>query len=222
MTQKKEPAPQAVETSVGAVVYDEKKKLSELQSMILQKGDSERERILEEAHREAAEWLAGQTAQLDAMVASIRADATKRSHEVTARHMIEAESNRDKDRLRLQNELIQDALAQFQNALVAFSGRPDYEEILTGVAAEVCSRFPKGQKIKLRLRAEDATHGPTLAGALKARFPELDIAFDGEGAPILGGVLLYSEEEKWRVVADWKSKVEEMADAVARAVLAEL
>lgn len=222
MTQQKENVPQERDASAGVVVYDEKKKLSELQSMILQKGDSERERVLEETQKEAAEWLARQKAQLDAMVASIRADAAKRAQEVTTRQMIEAESTRDRDRLRLQNELVQDALAQFQDALVALSERSDYEEILTGVAAEVCARFPKGQKVKLRLRAEDASHGQAVTDALKARFPDISIAFDEEAAPILGGVLLYSEEEKWRVVADWKSKVEEMADTVARAVLAEL
>ena len=222
MTQKKEPVPQGEGRSAGLVVYDEKKKLSELQSMVLQKGDLERERILEEAHQEAVRWLAVQTAQLDAMVASIRADAAKRAQEVTTRQMIEAESARDRDRLRLQNELVRDALARFQDVLIDFSGRPDYVEILTGVAAEVCARFPKGQKVRLRLRAEDSSHGRAVTDALKARFPDINIAFDEEAAPILGGVLLYSDEEKWRVVADWKSKVEEMADSVARAVLAEL
>ena len=90
------------------------------------------------------------------------------------------------------------------------------------MAAEACERFPGGQKVKMRLRAEDASHGEAVARALKLRFPELDVAFDATPASIKGGVYLYSEEEKWRVVADWKTKVEEMADSVAKAVLAEL
>ncbi|MDR2137436.1 MAG: V-type ATP synthase subunit E [Synergistaceae bacterium] len=202
--------------------YDERKKLSELQAMILRKGDRERERILEEARAEAEKWTREQTRHLEEMVGSIKADATKRAYETTSRQLVEAESARDKERLRLQNELVQKALLLLQEALVAFEKRPDYDAILTGVAAEVCGRLPKGQKVKLRLRAEDALRGEPVASALRSRFPDIDMAFDAEPAPIIGGVLLYSEEEKWRVVADWKTKAEEMADAVAKAVIAEL
>lgn len=208
--------------SAGTVVYDEKKKLTDLQSMILQKADQEREQILEEARTEVADWTSEQAKYLEAMVVSIKADAAKRSHEMGARQLVEAESARDKERLRLQNELVQRALLLFQNALVAFRDRPDYDAILTGVAAEACERLDKGQKVRMRLRAEDVSYGEAVARALKLRFPEMDIVFDPEPAPITGGVFLFSEEEKWRVVADWKSKVEEMADAVAKAVLAEL
>jgi V/A-type H+-transporting ATPase subunit E len=216
-----------VRSSVGTVTYDEKKKLSELQSIILHKGDLAREHILTEARSEAEKWADEQTRQLNAMVAGIKADAEKRSREITLRQMAEAESARDKDRLRLQSDLIRSALLDFQDALVNLSKRPDYDAILTGLAAEVCGRFPKSQmesrrKVKMRLRMDDAPHGEAVARALNSRFPEIDVAFDAEPAPIIGGVLLYSEEEKWQVVADWKSKAEEMADDVAKAVLAEL
>jgi V/A-type H+-transporting ATPase subunit E len=218
MTQKKTPS--------DAVVYDERKKLSELQSVILQKGNLERERILEEARAEAEKWTDEQTARLDAMVNIIKADAAKRSAEMTSRQLIEAESARDKGRLRLENELVQRALALFQDALIAFDKRPDYDAILTGAAAEACRRLPEGQKegqkVEIRLRREDTFHGEAVTDALRQRFPNLDIAFDETPAPIIGGVLLHSREEKWRVVADWKSKVDEMADMLAKAVLAEL
>ena len=206
----------------STVEHDDRKKLSELQSIILNKGDVERERILSEARTEAEKWTDEQTQQLDAMVAVIKADATKRSYEMASRQLIEAESMRDKNRLRMQNELVNKALVLLQNALVNFSKRADYDGILTGVAAEVCERFPKGQKVKIRLRAEDESHGKAVANALSLRFTDLNISFDPTPAPILGGVFLYSEEEKWRVVADWKAKVEEMADSVAKAVLSEL
>ena len=206
----------------GVAVYDDKKKLSELQSMILSKGDEDRERVLSEARAEAEKWTEEHTRQLDAMIAAIRADATKRSNEITSRQLTEAETTRDKNRLRLQNELVNKALALLQDALVNFSNRPDYDAILTGVAVEACERLPKGQKIMIRLRAEDAPHGEPVVRALSLRFPELDISFDPTPAAITGGVFLYSEEGKWQVVADWKAKVEEMADSVAKAVLAEL
>jgi V/A-type H+-transporting ATPase subunit E len=211
--------------SVSAVrddAYDERRKLSELQAMVLRKGDQERERILEEARLEAEKWTVQRAKQLDDMVASIKADATKRAYEVTSRHLTEAESSRDKDRLRLQNKLIQKALGLLQEALAAFDKRLDYDAILTGLAAETCGALPTGQKVKIRLRAEDASHGEPVASALRSRFPDVGVTFDAEPAPIAGGVLLYSEEVKWRVVADWKTKAGEMADAVAKAVMAEL
>jgi vacuolar-type H+-ATPase subunit E/Vma4 len=209
--------------SAGTVVYDEKKKLSELQAMILRKGDVEREHILEAARVESQKWLDEQTKQLDAMVAVIRSDAMKRSQEVTSRQLIEAETARDKDRLRLQNELVQKALVMFQDTLISFAERPDYAAILTGLAAKVCEELPEGERqVKMRLRAEDAPHGDFIVNTLKRRFPKFDFAFDAAPAPILGGVLFYSEEGKWRVAADWKSIVEDMAGAVAKAVLAVL
>jgi V/A-type H+-transporting ATPase subunit E len=221
------PAADDARSSAGTVTYDEKKKLSELQSIILQKGDLARERILTEARAEAEKWTHEQTLQMNAMAVEIKADAEKRAREITSRQMAEAESARDKDRLRLQSDLIRSALLGFQEALVALAERPDYDAILTGLAAEICGRFPKSQaashrRVKMRLRADDAPHGEAVARALRSRFPEIDVVFDAEPTPIIGGVLLYSEEEKWQVVADWKSKAEDMADDVAKAVLAEL
>ncbi|MDR1874365.1 MAG: hypothetical protein LBQ90_05030 [Synergistaceae bacterium] len=206
----------------GSVVYDEKKKLAELQSMILHRGDLERGRILREAGAESGRWFEAHSAQLDTMVRGIKADAEKRAREMTARQMAEAESARDRDRLHLQNELVLKALARFQSALAALSGRPDYGTILTGMAIEACSGVPRGEKVKMRLCAEDASHGPAVAAAVNASFSDIEVVFDPTPAAISGGVFLYSEEGRWRIAADWKSKVEEMADDVARAVLAEL
>jgi vacuolar-type H+-ATPase subunit E/Vma4 len=222
MTQQTKDAAGEARSSAGMVIYDEKKKLAELQALILQKGGLTRERILAEAKAEAEKWTEDEARQLDAMTAGIKADAAKRAREIAQRQMSEAESARDRDRLRLQSDLVRSALLAFQDALADLAKRPDYDAILTGVAAEVCERFPKSRKVKMRLRAEDAPHGEAVARALRSRFPELGIAFDADAAPIIGGVLLYSEEEKWQVVADWKSKTEEMADDVAKAVLAEL
>ena len=209
-------------TAESSSMVDEKKKLNELRAMILHKGDAERERIRQEAFAEAQKWTDEHMKQLEAMISDIKTDAAQRSQEMATRQLIDAEAARDKDRLRLQNTLVQKALLMLQNALTAFDQRPDYDTILTGVAAEVCERLPSGQKVKMCLRAEDASHGDFVASALRTRFPNLNIVFDRTPAVIVGGVLLYSEEEKWRVVADWKSKVEEMADLVAKTVLAEL
>lgn len=200
---------------------DERKKLNELRASILSKGADERERILKEARDGADRWLAGQMAQLDAEVRDIRSDAAKRAQDISARQLVEAGALRDRERLRLQSDLVQEALTSLQNALVALSARADYDAILTGVAAEVCERLDEG-RVALRLRAEDAPLGEGIARALRVRFPRLDLYFDGTPEPILGGVVLLSEEEKWRVSADWRTKIAEMTDSVAEAVLAEL
>lgn len=208
--------------SGNAIVYDERKKLAELRSLILHRGETERERIMEEARSEADRWFETQSTHLDSMVKSIRADAEKRSREIAARHAIDAQAARDRDRLRLQNELVLQALGEFQKALTAFSERPDYAEILAGVTVEACAGVPAGETVNLRLRAEDAAYGPIVTEAVNALLPNVTVLFDPTPAAILGGVFLSSEEGKWRVAADWKSKVEEMADTVAKAVLAEL
>ena len=200
---------------------DERKKLNELRATILSKGADECERILKEARDGADRWLAVQTAQLDAEVRDIRADAAKRAQDISARQLVESGSHRDQERLRLQSGLVQEALTSLQNALTALSARADYDAILTGVAAEACERLDGG-RVALRLRAEDAPLGEGIARALRVRFPKLDLYFDGTPEPILGGVVLLSEAEKWRVSADWRSKIAEMTDSVAEAVLAEL
>lgn len=214
--------------AVGTLEYDENKKLRELQTMVLQKGTEAREQVLSAAKAEAEKWIEEKTKSLKAMVESIKADAVKRCNEISRRQISEAEAKRDKDHQRFQSGLVDRALMDLQNALVAFEDRHDYDAILTGLAAEVCGAIVsskeqnKGQKVKLRLRAEDASHGEGIARALMSRFPDVEVAFDATPAAIIGGVYIYSEEEKWHVSADWKSKVGEMADEVARAVLSEL
>ena len=200
---------------------DERKKLDGLRASILSRGEEERERILKEAEARAERWLADHTAQLDATVRSIRDDAVKQAQDISDRRLVEAGTSRDRERLRLRSGLVQEALASLQKALVGLSARDDYGAILTGVAAEVCEHLHSG-RVGLRLRAEDAPLGEGTAEALRARFPGLDIYFDAVPEPILGGVVLLSEDEGWRISADWRAKIEEMADSVAEAVLAEL
>ena len=200
---------------------DERKKLDGLRASILSRGAEERERILKEAEACAERWLADHTAQLDATVRSIRDDAVKQAQDISDRRLVEAGTSRDRERLRLRSGLVQEALASLQKALVGLSARDDYDAILTGVAAEVCERLRSG-RVGLRLRAEDAPLGEGIARALRARFPKLDVRFDDTPEPILGGVVLLSEDEGWRISADWRAKIEEMTDSVAEAVLAEL
>ena len=218
---KKITAPDGTDFQAGTVVQDDRKKLAELQAMILSKGAAERERTLKEARAQSETWLSQRAAELDAAVESIRRDAALRAQEITTRLLVEAETARNKARLRLQSELVRQALTMFQNELAALSNRSDYDAILTGLAAEVCEKMTSG-RIGLRLNKSDSLLGEGVARALNARFTQLTFYFDETPEPILGGIVLFSEQEKWRVFADWKSKVEEMTEAVAAAVLTEL
>ncbi|MDR1741612.1 MAG: V-type ATP synthase subunit E [Synergistaceae bacterium] len=210
----------------ASVDGDDKKKLTELRAIILQKGAAVHDDIINSARVESSNWLADQRRKLEEMLGSIHSDAEKRASEITIRRVRDANRAKDGDRLRLQHELIQSAMAMFQDALADLDKRPDYADILAGMAVDICkyigSRARGGGTIKLALRAADASRGPAVVDALKLRFPKLNVAFDPAPAPIMGGVVLSSDEGKWRVVADWNSQVEEMADTIAKQVLAAL
>ncbi|NLL36662.1 MAG: hypothetical protein GX256_03965 [Fretibacterium sp.] len=205
----------------ASITRDDKKKLAELQAMILAKGSEDRDRLLEEAQKQSQDWLAKRTAELNETVENIRNDALLRAQEISARQLMEAEASNNKERLRLQSDLVLQALDLLRKELTALSDRPDYDAILTGLAAEVCEKLSSG-RIGLRLNEQDAPLGLDVVGALNARFKNLIFYFDEKPEPISGGVVLFSEEERWRVSADWNTKVEGMTEAVAAAVLKEL
>lgn len=208
-------------SGAGSSIHDARKKLSELQTAILSKGITERDQILDNARTQAAEWLSENNANLDAMVLNIHRDSAHRAQELTTRQLVEAESVRDKDLMRLQSDMVRQALVLFQNELTDLAARIDYDAILTGIAAEVCEKLNPG-RVGIRLNRSDARLGDVLVQALSLRFPGFEFYFDETPEPILGGVVLFSEEEKWRVTADWKSKVDEIKEDVATAIMAEL
>lgn len=197
-------------------------KLASLKNLLLKKADDEREAVLDSARREAGAWLDEHTAELERMVEQIHSDAVKRSEEIAKRQIAGAEATRTKDRLRLQNSLLDEACAMLQRELTALRERPDYPDILTGLAVSAAAKLPKGTAVRCSLSGEDAH----LAGALTERFagrrPDLKIEFAPDPAPITGGVLLEAPNGSWRAAADWHEVAAEMKETLAERLLAAL
>ncbi|GAB1428658.1 hypothetical protein MASR2M17_20880 [Aminivibrio sp.] len=111
-------------------------KLASLKNLLFKKADDEREALLDSARREAAEWLSEQNESLDRMVDQIHGDAVKRSEEISKRQISGAEMARTKERLRLQNSLLDEAVNMLQKELTDLRKKEEYPDILAGLAIE--------------------------------------------------------------------------------------
>ena len=197
-------------------------KLTSLKNLLLKKADDERESILDSARRESAAWLKEQEATLDHMVEQIHAEAVKRAEEISKRQISGAEMARTKDRLRMQNSLIEEALSMLQKELTALRERPDYSAILTGLALEAAEKLPEGTAVRLQLASEDEAVGQTIAGNLAEKRPDLSVSFDANAAPIIGGVWLSAPDGSWRAPSDWREIITEAKDSLAERILSVL
>lgn len=194
-------------------------KLASLRNLLLKKADDEREAVLESARQEAAAWLEEQNAALDRMVEQIHSDAVKRAEEISKRQISGAETARTKERLRLQNILLDEAVEMLQEELIQVRNTSGYLNVLAGLALEGAARLPAGSEVKIQLAREDVSLGEPLAVRLKDFRPDLTFSFDTEAAPILGGVWLSAPDGSWRVPADWREVINGMKDSLAGRVL---
>ena len=153
------------------------------------------------------------------MVEQIHAEAVKRAEEISRRQISGAEMARTKDRLRLQNSLIDEALTMLQKELAAFRERPDYPAILTGLAAEAAEKVAAGTPVRLQLASEDESLGQTIARNLAQKRPDLSVTFVDEPAPILGGVWLSAQDGSWRAPSDWREIILEVKDSLSERIL---
>ena len=197
-------------------------KLASLKNLLLQKADDERETLLDGARREAASWLEEQNAGLDRMVEQIHTEAVKRAEDISKRQIAGAETTRTKERLRLQNSLLDEALSMLQKELTALREHPDYLDILTGLALAAAEKLPEGTAARISLAGEDASLGAALMECVSGRRPDLTVEFDPAPSPILGGVRLSAPDGSWRAAADWHEVAAELKDSLAERVLAAL
>lgn len=197
-------------------------KLASLKNLLLKKADDERESILESARREAASWLEEQNAKLERMVEQIHSEAVKRAEEIAKRQIAGAEATRAKERLRLQNSLLDEACVLLQKELTALRDRPDYQEILAGLAVSAASGIPGGSVVRLSLAGEDAHLGRALVERVSARLPGVSFELSADPAPITGGVLLEAPDGSWRAAADWHEVAAELKETLAERLLAAL
>ena len=197
-------------------------KLASLKNLLLKKADDERESILESARREAASKLEEQNAELERMVEQIHSEAVKRAEEIAKRQIAGAEATRAKERLRLQNSLLDEACAMLQKELTALRDRPDYPEILAGLTVSAASGIPGGSVVRLSLSGEDAHLGRALIERVSARLPGVSFELSPDPAPITGGVLLEAADGSWRAAADWHEVAAELKETLAERLLAAL
>ena len=194
-------------------------KLASLKGLLLKKADDERETLLESARSEAASWLAEQNAALDRMVEQIHAEAVKRAEEISKRQISGAEMSRTKERLRLQNSLLDEAVGMLQKELTALRIHPSYPAVLAGLASEAAEKLPAGTEVRIQLASEDENLRETLAARLREKRPDLSVSFNPDAAPILGGVWLSAPDGSWRSPADWREIITEVKDSLAERIL---
>lgn len=194
-------------------------KISALRDIILDKAGENKRSILSEAHKEAEDWLSKETEKLERGKNLIIQDARKRAEEIRRRQIMAAERDKTADMLRLQNRILTEALGRLQDKLVHLRGREDYPDILAGMCVDAAASLKGAQKLHLRLSAVDMSLADEIIKRIKKHDPEIDIVFDQEPAPILGGCWITTDDGRRRIDSDWQSMTQEMADTLAERLL---
>jgi V/A-type H+-transporting ATPase subunit E len=195
-------------------------KISALQNIILEHANQQREALASDARKEAEEWLSKEMAKLERETNSVLADAKSRAEDIHRRQILSAEREKSTEALRQQNRLLGEALKKFQDGLVRLRERPDYADILAGLALEAALSLPgESGTLKLRLASLDAALGEQVALAVNAKNPQCRMAFDHDPAPVIGGCWVASEDGRRQINADWQSRTQEMADVIADRLL---
>lgn len=194
-------------------------KISVLRDIILDKADGNKRGIISEAHRETEEWLRKETDKLEREKNIILQDARKRSEDIRRRQIIAAERDKASDMLRLQNRVLTEALGRLQDKLVHLREREDYADILTGMCVDAATSLKDAPMLKMRLSAVDVSLAGEIVHGIQKRDPEINIVFDPEPAPILGGCWITTEDGRRQVNSDWQSITQEMADTLAERLL---
>ena len=195
-------------------------KIIALQNIILEHANAQRASLDAEARKEAEQWLAAEMAKLDREANAVIADAQNRAEEIHRRQILAAEKEKTTELLRLQNRLLQDALRNFQDALVHLREREDYEDILTALAVSAARDLATHAPLKLRLAAIDASFGERIAKRVNEKVAEAAMTFEHESIPILGGCWVESADGRRQINADWQSRTQEMSDVLADRLLA--
>ncbi|MDR1966195.1 MAG: ATPase [Synergistaceae bacterium] len=195
-------------------------KISALQNIILEHANQQREALASDARKEAEQWLTKEMAKLERETNAVLADAKSRSEDIHRRQILSAEREKTTEALRQQNRLLSEALKKFQDGLTHLRNRPDYADILTGLALDAAKNLSTSPGIlKLKLASLDAALGPKVVEAANKKLAPQKMAFDHDPAPIIGGCWVTSEDGKRQINADWQSRTQEMADTLADRLL---
>ncbi|MDR1884669.1 MAG: ATPase [Synergistaceae bacterium] len=194
-------------------------KIAALQGIILEHANAQRAALASDARREAEAWLSKEMAKLDRETLAVIADAKARSEDIYRRQILQAEREKSTEVLRQQNMFLNEALKKFQDGLVHLRDRPDYDKILTALAASAVRNLKSPAPVRLRLAALDAHLGERIVNAVNSKIPDAGMVFEGDPAPIIGGCWVQSADGRRQVNADWLSRTQEAADILAERLL---
>ena len=197
-------------------------KISALQNIIIDRADGQRSVLLANARKEAEEWVQKETDKLKRSAKLIEQEAKSRSEDIRRRQILAADREKSMEALRLQNRLLSQIQGRFQDGLIKLRERPDYPEILAGLAVQAARQLKGGEPLHLRLAAQDSALGERVIQAVGARAPKIRIIFDPTPAPILGGCWVLTDDQKRQVNMDWQSQTQETSDLSADRLLAVL
>ncbi len=195
-------------------------KVGALRDLLLDRADSQKAVLLQSAESEAEAWKKAEEAKVDQQVQLILDEAESRAQDVRRRQIAAAERERSLERIRLQNLLLDEGVRHLEGALSALPLRPDYDDILLGLALEAVESLPGAEALVVRPGPKEWPHLSSLVERLSRAFPS--IAFEGSSdpAPILGGLWIETTDGRRRLLADWHSKADAFRERLAEALLA--
>lgn len=194
-------------------------KIGTLRDIILDRADGEKKTLVAAARREADDWLVKETEKLQRETNLIIQDAHKRAEDIRRRQILAAEREKSTETLRLQNRILSDALGRLQDKLVHLRDREDYADILSGMCIDAVSSMKGAEGLAFRLSAVDTALADAIASNVREAVPGVDLSFDPEPAPILGGCWVSTKDNRRQVNSDWQSLTQEMADSLAERLL---
>ena len=77
----------------------------------------------------------------------------------------------------------------------------------------------ESEGLRIRLAATDAAIGTAVAGACRELLPGLEVTFDPDPAPIMGGAWISTADGRRFVAADWRNRAREAAAELAERLL---
>ena len=194
-------------------------KIGNLRDIILDRADDEKKTQIDKGRREAESWLDHETEKLHRETNLILQDARKRAEDIRRRQILAAEREKSTEMLRLQNRLLSDAMGRLQDQLVHLRESKNYINILAGMCADAADSLGQAVPLKMRLSAVDTGLATDVMDKVCAMKPGLQISFDPDPAPILGGCWVTTSDGRRQVNMDWQNITQEMADSLAERLL---
>jgi len=194
-------------------------KLNGLRELLLLQAEQDGMKLLEKAKREAETLVKEESARIAREEELILKEAAERAESTRRRQVMAAEREKTGEGLRLQNRLLGEGVSMLEDRFTRLREREDYVRILAGLSAEAASVIPESGGLRIRLAATDAAIGTEVAVACRELLPGLEVTFDPDPAPIMGGAWISTADGRRFVAADWRNRAREAAAELAERLL---